>query len=284
MVMAIYSSVKKFDYIFEVRDIYPEAFVFAGAIKRNSLIVKLFSLLTNKVYRDSLLIVCATYGIRKKIQSSESQSKTAVLLNGFPSSLIYATNKKYDRFTLVFHGTLGLFQDIELFCELVVALKPYHGIDILVIGDGAKSELVKRVEKSNPNLKYLGALAYNETINIVSKCHVGLSFRFADPLSMMSFPVKNWEYLGLSIPSIITPYGSEAGQFLDKNSCAVQVKSNSVKDILEIVFRFMHDKSYYQSYVSRCEKIKYFYTREKLSENLARDLLSKVGLVTNFDL
>lgn len=277
IVLSTYSILARLKYVFEVRDIYPEAFSYAGAISQSGLVFKLFSFLSNKTYRSSELIICATNGIEKMIQVSETQSTTLTSLNGFPSPLLSVLNKKYERFTLVFHGTLGVFQDVELLCELSNALKVYDDIDIIVIGYGAKSELVKDAAGLNPNLKFLGSLGHHETIDIVSKCHVGLSFRFDDPLSIISFPVKNWEYLGLAIPSIITPYGSEAGWFLEENSCAVQVKSNTVKGILEVVLKFKSDESFYQGYESGCEKIRHLYTREALSEDLAKELLDRIN-------
>ena len=277
VVLATYSILARFKYVFEVRDIYPEAFSYAGAISQNGLMFKLFSFLSNKTYRNSELIICATNGIEKMIQVREAQATTLTALNGFPSSLLSISNKKYERFTLVFHGTLGVFQDIELLCELSNALKVYDDIDLIVIGHGVKSELVKDAAVLNPNLQFLGSLDHHDTLDVVSKCHVGLSFRSDDPLSIISFPVKTWEYLGLAIPSIITPHGSEAGQFLEGNSCAVQIKSKAVKDILEVILRFRSDESFYRVYESGCEKSRHIYTREVLAGNLAKELLDRIN-------
>ena len=279
MVLTSYSVLSKVRFAFEVRDIYPQAFGYAGAIKENGSIYKMFSFLSNLTYRKATLNISATEGIAQMIEQNAPESNNLVSLNGFPASLLEVTSQKYDRFTLVFHGTLGLFQDVELLCGLVKELRSYDDIDLVVIGHGTKSERVEQSMKQNPNIRFLGSLNHKETIDVVAKCHVGLSFRFEDPLSFISFPVKNWEYLGLAIPSIVSPLGSEAGRFLELNGCGIQVNAGDIKAIIDAVLKLKSDRVYYQCYVDSCMHIRKNYTREAISSALVDNLIKEFAKV-----
>ena len=52
---------------------------------------------------------------------------------------------------------------------------------------------------------YLGELSFDETIEKVASCDVGLCVRDNSPQSRYSFPVKAWEYIGLKMPILIYP-------------------------------------------------------------------------------
>jgi glycosyltransferase involved in cell wall biosynthesis len=278
LVLATYYVLRKRRFVFEVRDIYPQAFAYAGVIKEKGVIYKFFSYLSNLAYKRAELNISATEGIGQIIEQNVPDSKNLISFNGFPASFLSVNSEKFECFTLVFHGTLGLFQDVELLCDLARQLEDYNDIDLVVIGHGPKSELVERVSKSNQNIRFLGSLNHKETIDVVSKCHVGLSFRLDDPLSFISFPVKNWEYIGLAIPSIITPFGSEAGRFLEKNTCGIQIKERDVKAIMNVVLKLKSDKDYYQSYVDNCLHIRKSYTREAISDSLVKTLVKELNI------
>jgi len=268
IILAHYAQFKKIPYIFEVRDIYPEAYEYAGLLKKEHWIYKLLSRLSHKAYLNSELVVCATKGIEEKVRQ-QNIVNVINIYNGFPKSLLNCNTEKYDRFTLVFHGTMGVFQDIELLIRLADELKN-DDIDILVIGHGRKAELVSTAQKKYKNLMYLGSLSHSKTLDIVSRCHLGLSFRFDDPLSEISFPVKNWEYLGLAIPSLLTPKGSEAGDFLEKNQCGVQYESARLQDIAESVRKYKTRGQDYLDLIDGCKKVRELYTREAYATKLTR--------------
>lgn len=276
LVLICYSILTRKPFVFEVRDIYPEAFVYAGLIKEKSLIYKFFIFLSRIAYKYAELNVPATEGIKKMIEQSVLEAKNITCFNGFPASFLGVNNIKFERFTLVFHGTLGSFQDIEMLCELSRRLEDFQDVDVFIIGHGPKSELVERLARYSQNIKFFGSLNYKETIDVVSKCHIGLSLRLDDPLSSNSFPVKIWEYIGLAIPSIITPWGSEAGRFLELNCCGVQVKGGDVDSIIDTVAMLKSDAEYYKKCVENCKRIRILYTRERLSEILVTKIISNL--------
>lgn len=273
IVLANYAQFKKIPYVFEVRDIYPEAYEYGGLLKKEHWIYKLFSILSYRAYLNSELVICATKGIEESVRQQHIKNVISIY-NGFPKALLNYNVKKHDRFTLVFHGTMGVFQDIELLIRLADELKN-DDVDILVIGHGRKSQLVSTACQKYKNLIYLGSLSHSETLKVVSKCHLGLSFRFDDPLSKISFPVKNWEYLGLAIPSLLTPKGTEAGIFLEKHLCGVQFDSSELQDIVDSVRQYKTLGQDYLDLVDGCKKIRGRYTREVYATKLTSYIYKK---------
>jgi len=273
LILSGYIIFKNKKFFFEVRDLYPEAYVYAGLIKKNSFIYNALSSLTKKIYSASLLNVSATSGINGVISSYVQSDKNVIMYNGFPRKFLELNENKFEKFTVVFHGTLGFFQDIELLIELANKIEPLN-IDLIVIGHGVKSDAIINASNKLINLKFKASLSHEDTISIVSMCHVGISLRLNDPLSQISFPVKNWEYLGLGIPSVLTPKGSEAGVFLEKNQCGIQVNEGDLASLVSSVVELRDNAHLYKMLVDGCLNVRKLYTRENLCEQLAARVLS----------
>lgn len=273
LMMALGCMVLRKKYVFEVRDIYPDAYVYGGALKRNSPLTIALEKLIGFVYQKAFAVLTATSGIAELVKHCMPSSKVLTVENGFPKSFLEQKSKKFETFSLVFHGVLGEFQDISLLCELASELAGRDDIDLIVIGGGSKLELIKSAFAGYENLKFLGRLPFDETIATVSKCHIGMSLRTQDPISLASFPVKNWEYLGLGMPSITTPTQSEASKFLLRCGCGIDVGFGSKNEILQAIEYYRHDFSELNSKIEACRAIRRVYTREAISERAVSELV-----------
>jgi hypothetical protein len=261
-------------YILEIRDIYPEVYLYSGIIKEG-LLYNFFLLISKHMYIGAKLNVCATDSLKETILQKAPNINVVTGLNGFPSQLMKISDcKKYEKFTIVFHGILGQFQDIQALCDIAIKLGGNDEVDFIVIGDGSNSLKVKEVFSQFNNLHYYGKKSFFDTMNIVKRCHLGMSLRRNDPLSISSFPVKSWEYFGLGIPSVTTPIGSEADAFLKKLNCSVPIGSEKIEDIINAILYCQSNPSTlealsYQAKVNRSD-----YTREKISSSLAKTIIS----------
>ena len=261
-------------YIYEIRDIYPEAYIYAGLLK-SKIMISLFLWISKFIYTGAVVNVCATNGLENSISKKSSSISLITGLNGFPSELIEISNsEKYKKFTIVFHGILGQFQDVELICDIGRHLAGNEDIDMLVIGSGPKTNLIKEVFNQHENLKYVGNKSYEDTMDIVKRCHIGLSLRKNDPLSMSSFPVKSWEYFGLAVPSVTTPIGSEADIFLRSHKCGIPLISEKPTDIIDAILEVKSNNTLFNLLAHNARKNRANYTREYISLNLVRKVVS----------
>ena len=202
LIIAIFQILFRRQFVFDVRDMYPRAYLDAGLIRDGGVIHRSLNALTRFVYDRAALIVCATRGQSHEITRISNRKKPYVIYNGFPESLLDLKKTNTDRFRVVTHGTLGVYQDVEFILNLATALEQ-DGVEFVIIGQGSKAAMIEQTNSSN--ISFLGELPFNQVIEQVAACDVGLCVRDNSPQSRYSFPVKAWEYIGLKMPTLIYP-------------------------------------------------------------------------------
>jgi len=249
--ISIMLTLKKIPYVIELRDIYPESFLEAGLVNKGALHYKALKMMSQHLYSKSQGILCATEGLKRLLEPYRNLPKMDVVYNGF-DAVNSGRSGKYDDFTVCFHGVLGVFQDIDGLVLIAEKLREL-GITLLVIGYGSKEDLIR----SSPNINFLGKKSHEETMEIISKCHVGLSLRSNDQISINSFPVKVWEYIGLGIPCIVSPL-SEAGEFVESNQFGRQVAFGDYDGVIKAIIDFKDSLDLEPS-----EYVRAMYSRER---------------------
>ena len=227
---------RRVPYVIELRDIYPESFVEAGLMSKKSLPYKILKSISGKIYSNSIGVLCATDGLIKLLKPYKNLPSVDFVYNGYDLYHESGEITKYDEFTVCFHGILGVFQDVEGLVIVADKLNKF-GIKLLVIGYGCQEKLLELPS----NIKFLGKKSFEDTMDIVSKCHVGLSLRNNDQISINSFPVKVWEYIGLGILCIVSPV-SEAGNFVESKGLGRQVNFGDYDEIIKIILEYRESK------------------------------------------
>lgn len=265
VVLSAMSRLRKVPYALELRDVYPQVYAEAGLIRRESIIYRVFSYLSRSAYENAECVVVATRGLERVVHSEAPKANVHCVYNGFPAEFLSRESKKNKRFTVCFHGVMGFFQDIETLIRVAAELHQ-HDVDVLVIGYGRQERLLR--EGVPPNLSFRGRLPFEQTVAEIEKCDLGLCLRKDDSISKDAFPVKVWEYLGLGIPSIVTPR-CEAGDFLETNGCGFQLDSGRVQEIVDKILKLKSNREELTRLTERCRSIGAEYTREKLGAKAA---------------
>jgi glycosyltransferase involved in cell wall biosynthesis len=217
--------------------------------------------------------VTATRGLERVVRAESPGANVHFVYNGFPKAFLSRDASKHERFTVCFHGVLGFFQDIETLIHVAAALEK-HEVDVLVIGYGRQEPLLRGEVPAN--LSFRGRLSFDQTVAEIEKCHLGLCLRKNDGISKDAFPVKTWEYLGLGIPSIVTPT-CEAGDFLQANGCGFQLEAGRVAEIVEKILELKGDAGELARLSENCRRVRTAYTREKLGAQAAALILEGVA-------
>ncbi len=141
-------------YIFEVRDLWPEAPIQVGAI-RNRWIKEALYHLEEKIYRQSLQIVALSPGIKNYIVRKKPMAKP-VLIPNFSDTIFFSPAKKdpltlnqwglTDKFTLSYTGALGKVNALHNFLYLAKEAQD-QGKDwqFVMMGQGAKEDELKQL-------------------------------------------------------------------------------------------------------------------------------------------
>ncbi len=269
------ARLRRIPFVFDVRDEYPEVFFTAGIVNPNSRLGRAMLYVEKMVYRRALMVISVTEGICSRIDSKAAIAGCGVLVrNGFDDTLFIENFEKEEKFTVVFHGNIGKFQEPDLIIAVAETLsKRRKDIQFKVIGYGNND----RSLKSNlvPNLTFLGMVPYQEIPKIIGRAHLGISFRSDDLISFNSFPVKLYEYIGVAIPVIVTPK-SEAGHFFHNNSIGFQFGNNDVDAIANKIVELAEDRELYSDIVGRIAGIRTQFSRQLISQTFANEFVNKI--------
>lgn len=266
LLVGIVAKVFRISYVVDVRDIYPEVLVYSNLISPKSPFYKLLKKLTISFYQGAEFITATNLEIKKTI---EDYKATSVVYNGYPSSIIDITVQKHNIFTVCFHGVLGRFQEIELLNEIINSKRLKH-IQFIIIGYGPREN---NLNYNSENIRFLGKLSPTDTLDEIAKCHLGLSFRTSDYISRRSFPVKNWEYLGLGIPVLNYPR-TEAGDFCEYHDIGIVFDQRNVKEIEDKILELSKFNNDYERFRYNALKIRKNYTREKSGIDFYRKIMN----------
>ena len=256
MIICIACIITGRGYILDVRDIYPQSLADAGLIDRQSRTYKTLMKISVFLYQKAKYVFCATDGILSIIQKYNKKSE--IVYNGFPRNMVKSTYQKNK--SVIFHGTLGLMQDIDLLLLISQRLYDDYGIRVDVYGDGKLSGKVS----SSQSLNYFGVRSHEELLEIICEYRVGLSFRQDNEVTRGSFPVKVWEYIGGELAIVVTPR-SEAGEFIEQQKIGMQFDADQVDDIIKFIIltleKYGADYDFDRAKYSRETQAEKFYQR-----------------------
>ena len=248
-------------YVVDIRDKYPDVFAEVNLIKKNGLLHVILIYFERFLYNKAEKVITVTPLLKTTIENMTLSEKSILIQNGFNSDVFVVNNLKFDKFTVVFHGNLGRFQLPELLIEVAKQMDGEDkNVDFIVIGDGPKETFFESLKLSN--LRFLGRLENQETATIISKCHLGISFRTNDEISKKSLPVKIFEYMGVGIPILVVPRNSEGGILVETLGVGLAFEENQLGDVIQTIREFSHNSDLYRSLKESILTRRLHYTRQ----------------------
>jgi glycosyltransferase involved in cell wall biosynthesis len=275
------SKLKKTEYILDIRDLYPEILFNLNIIKRNGILAKILLYFEQTIYNNALMISTVTNGLLKHISKKTDNKNIYLIRNGYDKDLFYykKLDKNKDQFTIMFHGTIGKLQNIELILDYAELLlrKDIQDINFLIIGDGGKSDYLKKEIKNRKlnNIDYLGRKHIKEIPEIINSVDLGISPRMDGVIGKTAFPVKVYEYLACGVPVIVTPI-SEVGSFLENNNIGYQLP-NDIEELHDIIMYIKNNKEIYQELVDNAKEKSKEFERSKIADNFFDIIKSHIG-------
>jgi len=228
----------KIPFVFEVRDLWPEALVNVGALK-NPLGIWWLERMAKKIYAGAKHIVALSPGMKEGIiRTGVSVDKVTVIPNGsdldlFSPDIDGSAQREQlglkDRFTAIYFGAMGLANGLEYVIEsarILVERRSNHIVLVLLGSGGKRAELeemaseyeLKNVIFSNP------APDKERLAQIVSGCDVCLTIYRAVKEHTWS-PNKMFDALAAGKPVLINVPGW-LGETIEKNNCGRCLDAN----------------------------------------------------------
>ena len=238
----------KVPFIFEVRDLWPEALVNVGALK-NPLAIRWLERMAKKIYSGSKHIIALSPGMKEGIiRTGVPADKVTVIPNAsdldlFSPDIDGSAQREQlglkDKFVAIYFGAMGLANGLEYVIEAarILTERGNNNIVIVLLGSGGKrAELEKLAsEYELKNVIFSDPAPDKEQLaRIIAGCDVCLTIYRATKEHTWS-PNKMFDALAAGKPVLINVPGW-LGETIEKNNCGRYVdarRPETLADALE---------------------------------------------------
>jgi glycosyltransferase involved in cell wall biosynthesis len=243
---------KGIPYIFEVRDLWPEAPIQLGIIKSD-----LFKYITRKfelkVYKQATKIVVLSPGIKDHVYNLVSEKPIHFCPNISDCEFFEKTSTKNETllkklkinsaFVISYFGAISKVNALEYFLDLaMISLKSNLDIIFLMIGDGAMVDsLKKKAESSNlSNLQFIPHMnkyALKEYLSVTDAAYIS----FANfPILEHNSPNKFFDAIASGKMVIVNTKGW-IKDHIEKNKCGFYVDPEKPDQFITDVKPFINE-------------------------------------------
>ena len=232
-------------FVFEVRDLWPEAIIAVGMMKEN-IIIRFFKWVARQLYRRAAVIVTVGEGYKQQIIRwyGIAPEKIQVIPNGvlaetfLPGSRLAARTQlglKPDAFYVIYMGTHGLAHGLDVVLEAARMLEKTHpDIHFLFIGEGAEK---KHLQKTAPSCCHFYDQQPKDKVPLwYDAADVALVVLKKDPLFDGTVLSKLYEAMAMEKPIICNVAGECAG-IIEKAHAGIVVPPEDARALKEAVLR-----------------------------------------------
>jgi glycosyltransferase involved in cell wall biosynthesis len=276
-------------FVFEVRDLWPEALVNIGALS-NSLAIWYLRRMAKKIYCQAKHIVALSPGIKEGIvRAGISPEKVTVIPNAsdldlFRPDLDGSAERRRlglgDRFAAIYFGAMGMANGLEYVIEAarILSRRKRDNIVFVLHGDGAKrKELQEMARQHNLTNVVFSDLVPNkaDVARIVAGCDACMTIYRASKEHTWS-PNKMFDALAAGKPVLINVPGW-LGQIVQENKCGICLNPQDPKSLTEAVEQLQADPQLCQQMGKNARELaEREFDRTKLAELLESVLLQAI--------
>lgn len=235
---AILSLILRKPFVMEVRDIWPEAVLAVGAMKRGG-VIRILEGIEKALYRHAKMVVVVTEGFAAKlVAKGVPAEKITYLPNGIDvdrfSELIERESVKQrygfkNKFLVSYIGNHGMAQNLSTILEIADRFREQADMQFMLAGDGAELAKIreKAAEMKLANVAILGPQpreAVPELLGMSDVCLVPLR---KTSLFNATVPSKIYEILAAGVPLLISVDG-DARRLVERSGGGLFVEPEDV--------------------------------------------------------
>lgn len=229
-----------------VFDVFPDALVDFGQLKRESFIIKLWTSINKTVYKKAAHVFTITETMKSRLMRYVDKDHIKVIhLWNDKTSLNYVRkednifidqNNLKGKFIVQYSGNMGLSYPIEVFITLAEKMKPFSNVHFVLIGSGNKFKSFKtKIEESG--LANITLFPW-QSMEMLSHTLSGadLAFVIAGESAKVSMPSKTFNLMSLGIPVIaISPEDSELTKLVKNYGFGKTFSIEMIDDIVSYI-------------------------------------------------
>jgi len=240
-------------FVFEVRDLWPEALVNVGAL-RNPAAIWWLGRMAKKIYAGAKHIVALSPGMKDGIvRTGVPAGKVTVIPNAsdldlFRPDLDGSAQRKRlglgDRFAAIYFGAMGMANGLDYAIEAAIMLAERGRDDVALVlhgGGGKRSELEDMVREYGLNNVIFSDIVPDkaEVAGIVAGCDACMTIYRAAREQTWS-PNKMFDALAAGKPVLIN-VGGWLGETIENNDCGLQLDPHSPETLADALEQLADD-------------------------------------------
>jgi glycosyltransferase involved in cell wall biosynthesis len=246
---------KKWRYIFEVRDLWPEFPIQIGAIK-NKLAIWYLRRLERNIYERSEHVVALSPGMQEGvIAAGTPKEKTSMIPNMskpdkfFPHEPNLEIAKQFgldlQKFNLIHFGSMGKANGLTYIIDTAKIMQDngISDVNFVFMGDGATEPILKKMveEQGLKNVQFLGLHPMATLAEVVNLCDASITSFLNLPILKTNSPNKMFDSLSAGKPIIVNSSGWTK-DLVEKEDCGFFVDPDNPSDLVEKLLLFKDQK------------------------------------------
>jgi hypothetical protein len=238
-IIAIFSKIMNFKYIYHLQDIHPEASNVVTKINK-----KLFNLLKkidNFSMRRASMLITLNEEMKIEILSRINIQKEIEIIEN-PSILFHIDMSLEKKKGFSFTGNIGRFQRVPLLINAITEYRKRGGsLEFAFAGGGVFSDQIFKLSKNISLIKYYG-LVTSEQAGSISATYEWALVPIEDEITRYAFPSKisSYIYSGAKILAICSDETSVA-KWVKNNQVGIVVKP-TIDSVVDIFFKIEKSK------------------------------------------
>ena len=281
---------KKWKYVFEVRDLWPEFPIEIGAIK-NKLSIWGLRKFEKRIYDKAEHVVALSPGMKEGVMKAGTpEEKVSMIPNMakpdkfFPHEKNMEVAKKFGidttKFNVIHFGSMGRANGLKYITNAAKVLQE-KGVDdvrFVFMGSGATEPILKQeVEKSGlKNVQFLGSHPMDIVAEVVNLCDASITTFLNLPVLKTNSPNKLFDSLSAGIPIIVNSAGWTK-EMVEKEKCGFFCDPEKLEELAEKIMLYKDDKDALERWSKNARRLSLeVYDKDILSAQVA-DVLEKYG-------
>ena len=245
------ARIKKINFVFEVRDIWPDVAVALGEL-RNKTVIELAKRVERLCYKKARKVITVSRGWSlllqdkgippEKIEVVYNGAATGLFKNSLDSEICKEKMGYKGKFLALYFGTMGLAHGVDLLVEAAELLKEKEEIKFLMVGNGPYLDKIKKLKELNKlsNLDIQNEKPREVLIKMIAAADVCLVPVRQRELFKSVLPLKMFEAWACGRPVVLSVNG-EARKHLEKARAGTWAEPENVKGIKDaILFLYNH--------------------------------------------
>jgi glycosyltransferase involved in cell wall biosynthesis len=274
-VIALFSAIMNFKYIYHLQDIHPEAS--SVVIKLNKYLLRILKKIDNFSIRRATILITLNEVMKVEILKRLNTQKEITIIEN-PSIIFNIEPNNNKKKGFVFSGNLGRLQRIPLLIDSIQEYRQSGGaLEFAFVGGGIFSKEILNLSKNIPLIKYHGKVTAGEAGVISSKYEWALA-PIEDLVTRYSFPSKLSSYIH-SEAKILAICGEETSVAHWVRNHKVGIVVKPVKD--EVVKIFFAIENNYKNAVFFDTNNRKELKKSLSMDNFVKNIISKILLLNN---